>query len=165
MLNNTKISYITNGALATRKLGKDLAKIVVKMGNKGPIVIGLDGNLGSGKTTFLQGFALGLGIKEKILSPTFVIAKKFKVKKRNSKYKNFWHIDCYRLGGLDDLKSLNFKDIIADEGNIIAIEWVGKIKKAIPAQNIFIEFRFLDKNKREIILSGINLNGTMKNNG
>lgn len=165
MVKNTKISHITNSALATQKIGKDLAKAIIKIGRKGPTIVGLDGNLGSGKTTFLQGFSLGLGIKEKILSPTFVIAKRFEIKKKSSYYKNFYHIDCYRLDGLNDLQSFNFKEIIKEEGNIVAIEWVGKIKKAVPSQNIFIKFKFIDKNKREIVLSGISLSDIIKSNG
>lgn len=62
-----------------------LSSRFVSLADNKAIVIGLEGDLGSGKTTFLQGFAKELGIKEKILSPTFVILKKFKI--QNSKFK------------------------------------------------------------------------------
>ena len=70
----------TNSSKETQELGQSLAIETVKVGlQESAVVLGLSGNLGGGKTTFLQGFAEGLGIKEKILSPTFVILKHFKI--------------------------------------------------------------------------------------
>ena len=129
---------ITNSAKETKRLGYMMAKRFPK--NKS--VLALKGNLGSGKTTFLQGFAKGLGVKEKILSPTFVLFKHFKGKNRD-----FYHFDCYRVKG-KDLNSLGFKDIISNPRNIVAVEWPRtKLPKAV-----VIEFQFLDKNKRRIII-------------
>ncbi len=77
-----KIKYITNSPSQTKKLGEKFAKEVLGIKpDKTAFVIGLKGELGGGKTCFLQGFAKGLGIKEKILSPTFVILKRFKITK------------------------------------------------------------------------------------
>ncbi|MGA2417978.1 MAG: tRNA (adenosine(37)-N6)-threonylcarbamoyltransferase complex ATPase subunit type 1 TsaE [Candidatus Staskawiczbacteria bacterium] len=134
--------YTTKSYKQTQKLGENFAKQILKLpAKKGAVVLGLKGNLGSGKTTFLQGFAKGLGIKEKITSPTFVIMKKFK---------NFYHIDCYRLKDEKDILELDFKKIISDPKNIVAIEWPEKIKKVLPKTTIFIDFKFVDKTRREI---------------
>ncbi len=162
MNKKTKLLWLTGKALSTKKLGAGLAKTVIKKKAINPFIISLNGDLGSGKTTFLQGFAAGLGIKEKILSPTFVIAKRFEIKGKKQQYKNFYHIDCYRLTGLADLKTFNFQEIISGGKNIIAIEWADKIRKAIPSPDISIAFKFLDKNKREIILSGTSLGDTIR---
>jgi len=71
--------YITYSAAQTKNLGERMAQKILKSSvNKGAVVISLKGELGSGKTTFLQGFARGLGIKNRILSPTFVLMKKYK---------------------------------------------------------------------------------------
>ncbi|OQX00782.1 hypothetical protein BWK69_00755, partial [Candidatus Parcubacteria bacterium A4] len=69
---------IANNASETKKIAKNLAEEILADGKRreGAIVLGLKGNLGGGKTTFTQGFAKGLRIKEKILSPTFNILKK-----------------------------------------------------------------------------------------
>lgn len=135
--------YITIGAEDTQKLGEIFANEVLSMPKqKQAVVLGLKGNLGGGKTTFLQGFAKGLGIKEKILSPTFVIMKRFD---------NFYHIDCYRLKNHKDILELDFKEIISDPKNIVAVEWPEKIRKALPKNTIFIEFKAVDENRREII--------------
>jgi tRNA threonylcarbamoyladenosine biosynthesis protein TsaE len=78
--------YITQNSLQTKKIAYELAKEVLAQGTKREaMVLALEGELGGGKTTFLQGFAKGLGVKEKILSPTFVILKKFKIPTSNIK--------------------------------------------------------------------------------
>ena len=143
---------ITKSGKETKKMGEDLARWIcsgqVKENRKSAVVIGLSGNLGGGKTTFLQGFAKGLGIKEKILSPTFVILKHFKI--TNQKFTDFYHIDCYRLKTHEDILELNFENIILNPKNIVAIEWPEKIKKVLPKNLMEISFKFVDENKREI---------------
>ncbi len=143
-----KREYITNSILETQKLAKQLAKEILKnqKGQKAQ-VLGLEGDLGGGKTTFLQGFAKGLGIKKKILSPTFVILKKFKVK-----HKIFYHIDCYRIKKPKEILDLGFKQIISDPKNIVAVEWSNRIKRIMPKNTILINFEFINKNKRKIII-------------
>jgi tRNA threonylcarbamoyladenosine biosynthesis protein TsaE len=134
--------YTTKSCKQTQKLGEKFAKEIIKNDSqKEAVVLGLQGNLGGGKTTFLQGFAKGLGIKEKILSPTFVIMKRFG---------NFYHIDCYRLKNEKDILELDFEKISLDPENIIAIEWPEKIKKILPKSMILIKLKFIDKYKREI---------------
>lgn len=156
--------YITKSYKQTQKLGKNLAKEVLALRdskgaphgeNNSAVVFGLQGNLGGGKTTFLQGFAKGLGIKEKILSPTFVILKHFKIpiyNIQNTTYTDFYHIDCYRLKNEKDILELDFKEIIFNPKNIVAVEWPEKIKKALPKNTGFISFKFIDKNTRELEL-------------
>ena len=146
-----KKKYLTSNPSQTRKLGGSLAKQVLKskLGKKA-FVIGLEGGLGSGKTTFLQGFAKGLGIKEKILSPTFIIFKKFKAAKAKSRW--FYHVDCYRIKIAEEILELGFKEIISDPRNIIAIEWLGRIKRILPADCLILKFQVINKNSRKIWL-------------
>src|SRR3989344_682621 len=119
--------YITKSAEETQKLGKKIAKeILGRKPEKTAVVLGLWGDLGAGKTTFLQGFAEGLGIEEKITSPTFVIMKKFQIPKPKP-YKYFYHFDLYRLESKKDLEFLDFKEIISNLENIVAIEKPEKI--------------------------------------
>jgi len=145
------MKIITNNFNQTKKLGEALAKKIKSRKKDKALVLGLSGDLGGGKTTFLQGFAKGLGIKEKVLSPTFVILKRFKIK--DLRFKNFYHIDCYRLNRDKEILVLGFKEIISDPKNIIAIEWAEKIKKIIPKNTIWIKFEFIDENKRKIRIS------------
>ncbi len=162
------VKFVTANAKQTQKLAEMLAKEIKSTPlQKRAFIVGLEGELGGGKTTFTQGFAKGLKIKEKILSPTFVILKKFKIHKhelklktQNSKlktqetekknYKYFYHFDCYRLESSKDLTTMGFKEIIKNPENIVLIEWADKIKRALPKEYLKIKFRWLDKNKREI---------------
>ena len=147
------VKYLTTTPQQTQKLGEILAKEVSKTKlKKGALILGLEGDLGGGKTTFLQGFAKGLEIKEKILSPTFVILKKFKI--QNSKFKNFYHIDCYRIEKPREILDLGFKEIASNPQNIITVEWADRIRKILPKEVIIIKFEFLNKTKRKIYLIG-----------
>ena len=147
-----KQECITYSFSQTRNLAKRLARKILKISlRKKAIIIALEGELGSGKTTFLQGFAKGLGIKDKILSPTFVILKNFQIS--SSKFQCFYHIDCYRIKKPEELLALGFKEIISNPQNIVTIEWADKIKKILPKDVIFLGLEFKDKNKRRIMIS------------
>jgi len=147
--NGVRLKYLTISPSQTKKLGEILAREILKTrSGKTAFVIGLEGDLGGGKTTFLQGFAKGLGIKEKILSPTFIIMRKFSI--FNSQFSNFFHVDCYRIKKPKEILNLGFKEIISEPKNIIAIEWADKIQKIMPKDAFWIKFEFINKNKRKI---------------
>jgi len=146
-LKNKEDQFFTEGYLETQEIGEDMAKEVKEQ--KRAVVFGLKGDLGAGKTTFLQGFAKGLGIKEKVISPTFVIMNRFDIKK--GKFKNFYHLDCYRIERAKEMENLGFEEIISDPKNIVCIEWPEKIKKILPPDLISISF-ILEGDKREIII-------------
>lgn len=149
--NGVKKVYITNDPSQTKKMGEILAKEILKTKQQeSAFVLGLEGDLGGGKTTFLQGFARGLGIKEKILSPTFIIMRKFQIPK--SRFKNLYHIDCYRIKKTKEILELGFKKVISQPQNIITIEWADRIRKILPKYILILKFKFIKKNKREIII-------------
>ena len=142
--------FITNSPSETKKLAQQLLKDFLKIKSKKALILGLEGDLGGGKTTFLQGLSKGLGIKEKILSPTFIIIRKFPIP--FSKFKNFYHIDCYRIQKKKEVFNLHFKEIISNPENIVTIEWVDKIKKFLPKKILILKFEFLNKNQRRITI-------------
>lgn len=114
-------------------------------------VVALYGNLGAGKTKFLQGFSHGLGVKENVNSPTFNILKLYKVN-GHQVVKNFCHIDAYRLNSEEDLIALGVEEYLADKATVTAIEWADKIKKIWPKNVIKVRLRVLSENKRELFL-------------
>jgi len=159
--------FLTKNFEDTQKLGEDFAKKILAFRraqgkNRSALVFALQGDLGGGKTTFLQGFAKGLGIKEKILSPTFVIYKKFQippiVKSTLSRVfydRCFYHFDCYRINKSEEILELGFNEIISDPENIVAVEWPEKIKKILPKNVFKIKFKFINETAREIIISSL----------
>lgn len=133
---------ITNSAFETEKFGEKLAKKVKKGG-----IIALYGELGSGKTTFVRGLARGLGIKKRVLSPTFIFIRPYKI---NSKI--LYHIDLYRINKFEETRGLGLEEILSKPKNIVVIEWAEKVKKILPKKRIDIHFNYLDENKRKITL-------------
>lgn len=117
---------------------------------QGALVVGLRGDLGSGKTTFVQGFAQSLGIEDKILSPTFVIMKKFQMPNQNSKFSSLYHIDCYRIKDEQDMLELGWNKIVSDPHNLVLIEWQERIKKILPKDTVSISFETTKKHERRI---------------
>jgi len=139
----------TKSAFQTKKTGTALAHQILKgKSQQKAITIALQGDLGGGKTTFVQGFAKGLGIKQKIISPTFVIMKRFVI--NNSQFKNLYHFDCYRIKDAKEMTALDFKEIINNPQNIVMIEWADRIKRIIPKHATWINFDFVDEKKRKI---------------
>ena len=142
-----KSILFTASPAQTRKAGKVLAEeiFITRLGQKA-LFIGLMGDLGAGKTTFLQGFARALAIKERILSPTFLIMRKLPM----ARSRTFYHVDCYRISKEKELLDLGFKEILADSRNIIVVEWADKIPGILPKDAIILKFFHLDINKRKI---------------
>ena len=145
------MDLISKSAKETKSFAKKFAKKALKL--PGPTVFSLEGELGAGKTTFTQGFADGLGIKEKIQSPTFVILKIYRVKGQGARVQLI-HVDAYRLQA-KDFKVLGWKDFTnpptGGPNNIILVEWGNKIKNILPKNTIRIIFKHGKKqNERRV---------------
>lgn len=135
------MEIFTNSPEATQDFGKNFANSL-----KGGEVIALSGDLGTGKTTFVQGLAEGLKIKERILSPTFILMREYRGDK------NLYHIDLYRLENpLNEFSVLGLEEIWGKEQNIIVIEWAEKARQLLPKDTKWIEF-FEVGGKRKIKL-------------
>ena len=118
-------------------------------GLKGGEVLCLGGDLGSGKTAFTKGLAQGLGVKQIITSPTFVLMKV------NEGNLNLVHIDAYSLSSGEDLKAIGASDYFSDPNYVTVIEWADKVKDVWPKKRIMIWFEVKGKNQREIIIKQI----------
>lgn len=142
------MEIITKSAEETLNLGKNIGSSL-----KGGEILALVGELGAGKTTFIQGLAKGLGIKNKIVSPTFILMRSYKEKF------NFYHLDLYRLENNveNEVRELGLFDIWKRKENIIAIEWSEKIENLLSDDTIFITFKNTDENERKIIIKNFDL--------
>jgi|SRR3989344_5733756 len=137
------MKYISYSDIETKQIAENFAK------NRKSNIIALIGELGAGKTTFTQGFAKGLGIKDRIISPTFVLVRQHKIP--NSKG-IFYHIDLYRLENPKDLKELGITEFWSNPENIVLIEWAEKIKDLLPKNITRINFTKGPNNLRAIIV-------------
>ena len=144
---------ITNSALETEKFGEKLAKKIKKGG-----VIALYGDLGSGKTTFVKGLARGLRIKKRIVSPTFIFVRPYIINRQptTDNRQLLYHIDLYRIDKLEDARGLGLEEIFSDSNNIVVIEWAERIKQILPEKRTDIYFKYLDENKRKVMVKYFN---------
>lgn len=133
---------ISKSKIQTQKFAAKLAKKILKQPVKNTVVLALSGELGSGKTTFVQGFMRGLCVKHHIASPTFIIFRKHKMEGMSFGY--VYHFDLYRIQKAKEILDLGFKKIInpptGGPQNIVLIEWPDKIKNVLPKDTMWIEF-------------------------
>jgi tRNA threonylcarbamoyladenosine biosynthesis protein TsaE len=140
-----KITVTTNSLEETQKLAKDWLSSLPQKTDEATIV-GLYGNLGSGKTTFTQAVARELGIKSAVTSPTFVIEKLYET--THPYFARLIHIDAYRLESGGELQTLNFEDLVDNPNNLILIEWPENVKEILPENHLKIACEFVDENSR-----------------
>ena len=136
MLEN--FEYISENEDATIQLGIMFSKQL----NQGD-VIGFNGDLGTGKTTFIKGVLLGLNYKEIVTSPTFTLINEY-----DAIYK-ILHIDFYREKNIQRWKNIGFEEIINND-NIVLIEWSNLIPELLPKKINILNFTHIEKNKRKI---------------
>ncbi|MBT6339929.1 MAG: tRNA (adenosine(37)-N6)-threonylcarbamoyltransferase complex ATPase subunit type 1 TsaE [Desulfobacula sp.] len=129
----------------TRSLGEQMGKKISEEIGLG-VSIALNGELSAGKTTFVQGFAKGLGVSEKyyITSPTYNIINEYP-----ADVLTLCHLDLYRLEFVDELETIGFDDL-NDGNHIIVVEWPEILNQISFKFDIEINFRF-DKHYNRII--------------
>ena len=141
--NSMEETIVTKSVQQTRELGEKVARELT-----GGSILVLYGELGSGKTTFVQGLAKGLGIKKRVISPTFIIIRSYALKSQKLKF--FYHIDLYRVEDQEDLQGLGLEEILADPQNIIAIEWAENLGDLLPKKRWDVWFEYIEEEKRKI---------------
>jgi tRNA threonylcarbamoyladenosine biosynthesis protein TsaE len=140
-----KIEIISNSAAQTF----EIARLIGEQLKDGDL-LALSGELGSGKTCFTKGLALGLGVSEEyqITSPTFTLINEYPARCK------LYHFDVYRLSGYSELEDLGYEEFFAGDG-VVVIEWAEKIAKIIPEDSIFINFEYVNENSRKMIIRGL----------
>ena len=159
----------------TEEIAKKFLKQISKQ-NKTATVVGLYGDLGTGKTTFTQMMAKTLGIKRKVNSPTFVIMKKYILPlpkgsarrargskspllipplRRGGEFKYLFHIDAYRLKNEKELLALGWGEMILSPENLIFIEWPENIKKAMPKKHHQIHIKHTKEGYRKFEIKNV----------
>ena len=102
-------------------------------------VIALRGDLGAGKTTFVQALGKALGITETMQSPTYVLMKKYQIKKV-SPFKQLIHIDAYRLEKPEEFAALKPEQFLQDPKTLVVVEWPEKVAGSLPPADLTVNF-------------------------
>lgn len=142
------MEYISKSEKETYSIAAQLAR-----GAKSGDIFALQGDLGSGKTTFVKGFARELGISREITSPTFVIVKSYPLKEtKGGKLVADYliHADCYRLSSAEDAETVGLSDYFQNKDVISLLEWPENIKRLLPKRTIQINFKYIDEQTRSI---------------
>lgn len=131
----------------TKALGQELASSL-----KEAICICLYGDLGSGKTVFTKGLALGLGISEnKIKSPTYTLMRSYQLPATNfGKGAHFYHYDFYRVEAVDELMAHDLEEILTQKNAIVVIEWPERVATLLPEKRLNISFEHVNPTERRI---------------
>ncbi len=135
------LDFISHSPEQTQRTGTRLAELV-EPGD----VIALHGELGSGKTQFVKGLARGLGTRESVHSPTFILANEYRTGRLP-----LYHVDAYRVADTAEAFGFGFDDYLHGYG-VTVIEWADRIREALPAEHLRIEFRYISETKRRITL-------------
>ena len=141
---------VTLNARATKRAAAKILALALRREQR-PIILALSGDLGSGKTTFVQGLARALGIRARVQSPTFVLIRWYEVKTRRKRLRHLIHIDAYRLDSAAEAGRLGLRELFRRRDDLIVVEWADRIRKLIPKRARWIEFFHATPPSRRII--------------
>jgi tRNA threonylcarbamoyladenosine biosynthesis protein TsaE len=132
---------ISRSPTQTRRIGMRLGEML-EPGD----VIGLEGNLGAGKTTLVQGIASGWGSYDSVSSPTYVLVNVY----RRLDRKQLFHLDAFRLTSPEEAIDLDI-DAMLNQGPLL-VEWADRIEEALPEEYLWINMRFINDEQRDFIV-------------
>lgn len=142
ILDPNAMEFISRSASQTRRVGMRLGAYL-KSGD----VVCLIGDLGSGKTTFVQGLAAGWGSLDQVSSPTFVLVNVY----RGPDDQNLYHLDAYRLSGPVEALELDLDELISN--GPLVVEWADRIRTALPEESLNVHLHLIDDEQRDMVFS------------
>ncbi len=136
------LDVVTDTPEDTRKVAEALAELLLP-GD----VVSLTGDLGAGKTTFVQGAARGLGVTDQVTSPTFVLVREYRGEMP------IFHVDVYRLDSLQEAIDLGAEELL-DPPGVTFVEWGDAVVPLLPDEHLRVELRTEDGEARRLSFSG-----------
>jgi tRNA threonylcarbamoyladenosine biosynthesis protein TsaE len=146
ILDEHSLDFISHSEAQTRRFGARLGEFL-----QGGDVICLEGELGAGKTCLAKGIGQGLGIAGPITSPSFTLINEYRQEQSRLL---FYHIDLYRLGEAKETLTLGLEEYFYGEG-VCVVEWADRAPGAIPAEHLWIEFRYIVETKRGLLMKAV----------
>ena len=142
ILDAQSLEFISRNAEQTRRAGIRLGGLL-QPGD----VICLQGELGSGKTTLVQGISAGWGSLDQASSPTFVLVNVY----RRPSGQHLYHLDAYRLSGPEEAADLDL-DAMIEDGPVV-VEWADRIRPALPDEYLWVALQWVDFDQRDLVIS------------
>ncbi len=148
VLDRQSLEFISRSAEQTRRIGMRLGALI----QTGDLIC-LLGDLGTGKTTLVQGIAAGWGSIDPTSSPTFVLVNVYRRPKgdRRQNGERLFHMDAYRLSGAADAEDLDI-DAMLDQGPLV-VEWADRVRSALPKLSLCVNLRWIDENQRDMVFT------------
>src|SRR5512135_196236 len=143
ILDSHSLEIISRSAEQTRRVGMRLGGLL-KPGD----LVALVGDLGSGKTTLVQGIAAGWGTFDQVSSPTFVLVNVY----RHTDGVRLFHLDAYRLSCSAEAIELDL-DAMLDQGPMV-VEWAERVQEVLPEEGLWVHLNYIDDVQRDLIFSG-----------
>ena len=140
ILDERSLEFLSHSPDQTQRLGVRLGELLLP-GD----IISLVGDLGSGKTTFVQGVARGWGSLDPVTSPTFVLINEY----RRADSGHLYHFDAFRLDHVQEAEALGLREILENEGPVL-IEWADRVASLLPDTQLWIRMRWIDDSRRGI---------------
>ena len=137
ILDKNALDFISRSPEQSRRIGMRLGAVL----NPGDIIC-LQGDLGAGKTTFVQGLAQGWGALDSVSSPTFIIVNVY----RRADQSELFHLDTYRLESASEAAMLDLEEMIA--AGPLVIEWPERIESVLPTKRLWINLEYIDEEQR-----------------
>jgi tRNA threonylcarbamoyladenosine biosynthesis protein TsaE len=144
-LEEKTFTITTESDQGTIRVGQEIGRLLLE-GD----VVGLVGELGSGKTWLTKGIALGLGVNPKtiVTSPSFTLVNEYQGHRAV-----LYHMDVYRVGSLDEALSAGIEEIVHC-GGVAVLEWADRWPEMLPDHTLMVKLLILDEHRRTLILSG-----------
>ena len=143
ILDRNTLEFISRSPEQTRRVGIRLGSLL-QVGD----IVCLEGDLGSGKTTLVQGIAQGWGSPSKVTSPTYVIVNEYPRPDGNT----LFHCDAYRLQPENPLDSAILDLDRAFKVGALVVEWAERLKDTLPRENLWIQMDWINEDQRHLIL-------------
>ncbi|MBV9617236.1 MAG: tRNA (adenosine(37)-N6)-threonylcarbamoyltransferase complex ATPase subunit type 1 TsaE [Ktedonobacteraceae bacterium] len=150
------LDIVSHSSAQTQRLGMRLGDLL-----RGGELLLLEGQLGSGKTTFTQGLAMGMGISELVSSPTFTLLKEYSGQRSPSnapagsasqRGPALYHFDLYRLDDPEEILDLGFEDYFYDGSGVCVVEWADKAAALWSDGHLCIRLKLMSETKRSLLL-------------
>lgn len=142
ILTSHAMEFISRSPEQTRRAGMRLGALL----QPGDLIC-LAGDLGSGKTTFVQGISAGWGSLDPVSSPTFVLVNVY----RRSPGERFFHLDAYRLDRPVEAVDLDLDEML--ESGPLVIEWADRVSSVLPRENLWVNLHYIDDGQRDLMIT------------